>query len=490
MGAGAGRHLGSIGGKRPAPFWIGTNAAADQRIFILLPPGTTYLHKIGKGSLTDTQVLTQSDRTAYTPYFPLPNRIFMFSQLHAVAHRTGQAVVGKDLKIHQSQATSPLRCVRHPRTQFFPRTMSIKLPRTPSCFSFLVILPILVALGLGTHSDTRAGTLRRIALTEQQGEFVNFGQWKEVADFIDQMVEKHGFDKAELQATLAQVKYVAAVIKQIQPAPPGRLKNWQAYRARFVEPLRVSAGVKFWNDYAGDLERAQIQYGVPAEIIVGIIGVETIYGRNTGNFRVLDALTTLAFDYPDTPTRTARMDFFRGELENTLLYARESGIDPLSLTGSYAGAIGWPQFMPSSIRAYAVDFNQDGKIDLRDSPADAIGSVAHFLAMHGWRPGCPLVFPATIRPPVGNDNLWISFIGQGLEARYTFDALAAAGVVPDTHVPTDLLYGLVDLQNGTEATEYWLGTDNFFAITRYNRSFFYAMSVIELGRTVSAVRNR
>lgn len=372
--------------------------------------------------------------------------------------------------------------------------MLMKFPKTLPYFAFLATLPMLLALGLGAHSDTHAGqpgAVRKIALTEEsQGEFVNFGEWKEVAGFIDQMVEKHGFDKAELQAILAQVEYAEAAIELIKPAPPGRPKNWQAYRARFVEPIRVNAGVQFWNDYAGDLERAEIQYGVPAEIIVGIIGVETVYGRNTGNFRVLDALTTLAFDYPNTPTRMARMDFFRGELENVLLYARKSGIDPWSLTGSYAGAIGWPQFMPGSIRAYAVDFDQDGKIDLRNSPADAIGSVAHYLTMHGWRRGYPIVFPATIPPSTGSDERWTSFVGQGLQAKYTFDALASAGVVPAPHVPPDLLYGLVDLQNGTEATEYWLGTDNFFAITLYNRSFFYAMSVIELGRTVSAMRNR
>ncbi|WP_025916779.1 lytic murein transglycosylase B [Herminiimonas sp. CN] len=372
--------------------------------------------------------------------------------------------------------------------------MSTIFPKTLPRLALPAALSVLLAAGLGAHSDAHAarpGVQRTLALKEDaQGEFVNFGQWREVASFINQMVEKHGFDKAELQAILAQVKYADAAIQLIKPAPPGRPKNWQAYRARFVEPVRVNAGVKFWNDYASALRRAEIEYGVPAEIIVGIIGVETVYGRNTGNFRVLDALTTLAFDYPNTPTRIARMDFFRGELENTLLYARESNIDPLSLTGSYAGAIGWPQFMPSSIRAYAVDFDLDGKIDLRNSPADAIGSVARFLAMHGWRRGYPIVFPASIAPAAGNGTAWASFIGQGLEAKYNLDALTSAGIVPDPLAPTDLQYGLVDLQNGAEATEYWLGTDNFFAITRYNRSFFYAMSVIELGHAVNAMRNR
>lgn len=389
---------------------------------------------------------------------------------------------------HQLQTVAPrIHGDRHSTATMHFYPMSIKFPNKLQRVTFLSIVPLLLALGLGPHT----AAARNVAATEEnQGEIVKFGQSQEVASFIDQMVEKHHFDKAKLQAILAQVEYSDTAIRLMQPGPPGQPKNWQAYRARFVEPIRVNAGVQFWNDYAGELERAEIAYGVPAEIIVGIIGVETVYGRNTGNFRVLDALTTLGFDYPDTPTRITRMAFFRAELENVLLYARESNIDPWSLTGSYAGAIGWPQFMPSSIRAYAVDFDQDGKIDLQNSPADAIGSVAHYLTVHGWKVDTPIIFPATI-PSLNNVNQrWASFIGQGLEAKYTFATLAHAGVVPSSQTPTDLLYGLVDLQNGTAATEYWLGTDNFFAITLYNRSFFYAMSVIELGRTISAMRNR
>ena len=329
------------------------------------------------------------------------------------------------------------------------------------------------------------------------GEFANFVQWKEVSDFIDQMVVKHDFSRPELEALLGQARYVDTTIQLMKPAPAGKPKNWRAYRARFVEPVRIEAGVRFWNDNADALARAEQQYGVPADIIVGIIGVETVYGRNTGNFRVMDALTTLAFDYPDTPTRLARMVFFRGELENTLLFARESGIDPFSLLGSYAGAIGWPQFMPSSIRQYAVDFDGDGKIDLRNSQADAIGSVANFLAQHGWQRGEPLVFPATVDsrdPADGNDDIrsnpWQAFIGQGLEAKFSVDALKAGGVRPVIEPPADMMFGLVDLQNGFEPTEYWLGGNNFFAITKYNRSFFYAMSVIDLGRAVLSARSQ
>ena len=332
---------------------------------------------------------------------------------------------------------------------------------------------------------------------DSDGEFANFVQWKEVSDFIDQMVAQHDFNRPELEALLGKARYVSTTIQLIKPAPAGKPKNWHAYRARFVEPVRIEAGVRFWNDNAEALARAEQQYGVPADIIVGIIGVETLYGRNTGNFRVMDALTTLAFDYPDTPTRQARMTFFRGELENTLLFARESGIDPFSLLGSYAGAIGWPQFMPSSIRQYAVDFDGDGKVDLRNSQADAIGSVANFLAQHGWQRGEPLVFPATVdsrNPADDNDdnrsNSWQAFIGQGLEAKFSVDALKAGGVSPVIEPPADMMFGLVDLQNGFEPTEYWLGGNNFFAITKYNRSFFYAMSVIDLGRAVLSARSQ
>jgi membrane-bound lytic murein transglycosylase B len=318
------------------------------------------------------------------------------------------------------------------------------------------------------------------------GEQVNFREWKAVADFEEEMVAKHGFDRDELKVLLAQVNYIDSAVQLVKPAPPGKPKNWQAYRDRFIEPVRVDAGVEFWNQNAAALARAETEYGVPAEIIVGIIGVETMYGRNTGRFRVMDVLTTLAFAYPETPNRDARMAFFRGELENTLLLARKSSIDPLSLLGSFAGAVGLPQFMPGSILEYGVDFDNDGHIDLRNSPVDAIGSVANFLVQHGWKAGQPgpVAYPADVSP----NRAWESFIGQGLEAKFTADELGAAGALTSFPLPAGMLFGLVDLQNGAEATEYWLATDNFFAITHYNRSYFYAMSVVELGRAVRLER--
>ncbi|MYN07388.1 lytic murein transglycosylase B [Pseudoduganella aquatica] len=322
--------------------------------------------------------------------------------------------------------------------------------------------------------------------TDYEGEFVNFGQWKEVGQFLDEMAAKHGFDRKELEATMMQVRYVDSAVQLMKPAPPGKPKNWQAYSKLFIEPVRINGGVKFWNENREALARAEALYGVPAEIIVGIIGVETVYGSNTGRFRVMDALTTLAFAYPLAPAREARMAFFKGELESTLLYARQAGIDPFSLLGSYAGAVGLPQFMPSNIMKYAVDFDGNGRVDLRNSPTDAIGSVAAFLVAHGWRrddPG-PLVYAATVSP----SRQWERFINQGLEAKFRPQDLMSAGVVTTSTLPEGMNFGLVDLQNGSEPTEFWLGSNNFFSITQYNRSYFYAMSVLELGRAIKLSR--
>lgn len=248
-----------------------------------------------------------------------------------------------------------------------------------------------------------------------------------------------------------------------------------------IDPVRTAAGVRFWNTYEEHLDRAEKKYGVPAYIIVGIIGIETIYGRDTGRFRTLDALTTLAFYYPEAPNRTARQEFFRKELEQFLLMTLQKNVDPLSIYGSYAGAIGWPQFMPGSIQAYAVDFDGDGKIDLENSPIDAIGSVANFLKQHGWKTGKPVIFPAEADEDC---PLPITLFNQGLKATYSLKELNVQCISTGLNAPDDLSYGLVNLQNGAYQTEYRIGTDNFFAITQYNRSYFYAMSVIELGRKI------
>jgi membrane-bound lytic murein transglycosylase B len=321
---------------------------------------------------------------------------------------------------------------------------------------------------------------------DYDGEQINFGDWQAVRDFEDEMVSRNGFERADMDALVARTRFIDSAVQLVKPAPPGKPKNWQAYSERFIEPIRINAGVRFWNENAAELARAQAQYGVPAEIIAGIIGVETIYGRDTGRFRVVDVLATLAFAYPESPNRNDRMQFFRSELEKTLLLARKENIDPFSLLGSFAGAVGMPQFMPGNILKYGVDFDGDGVVDLRNSAADAIGSVANFLVAHGWDRDAtgPSVFPADVAPSMA----WEPLLG-GLEARYQPAELQGAGVATRTALPDQRLYGLIDLQNGADPTEYWVANANFFAITKYNRSYFYAMSVVELGRAVRLARD-
>jgi len=237
-----------------------------------------------------------------------------------------------------------------------------------------------------------------------------------------------------------------------------------------LDPVRVEVGLAFWRDNLEPLRRASERFGVPPEIIVSIIGIETMYGRYTGNFRVLDTLTTLAFDYP------RRAEFFRSELEQFLLLVRDQRLDPLGPRGSYAGAMGVPQFMPGSIRRHAVDFDGDGRIDLMRNNGDAIGSVASFLANHGWRPGEPTHFQAHLV-----DESRISpLIEAGIEPKFTIAQLAGYGVSSAQKLPPEMPLALIDLPNGDEPTVYTLGAPNFYVITRYNRSSFYAMAVIDL----------
>jgi len=338
----------------------------------------------------------------------------------------------------------------------------------------------------GISVTTKHKTTKKTLATEES-EFTNFTQWKAVADFVNRMVEEHGFTHDELNTLFSQIHYKEKVVKLINPAPSGKSKNWTAYKSRFVEPLRIRTGLMFWEKYDTELRRAQSEFGVPPEIIVGILGVETIYGRSPGTFRVMDALTTLAFAYPETANREERMRYFRDELEQILLYTRENNVDPLSVSGSFAGAIGYPQFMPSSIRRFAVDFDGDGRIDLRNSPADAIGSVASFLSQHGWSAGLPLVYPVSVEK--STESEWKPLIGVVLAATNTTDEISRAGVSLPTDISPTLMVGLIDLEDGIHPTQYWLGSANFFAITKYNRSFYYAMAVIELSKAIQQRRS-
>lgn len=289
---------------------------------------------------------------------------------------------------------------------------------------------------------------------------------EDVGSFIEDMHARHGFDATELESLFGRTKPIAAVLKAIMPPADPAVRSWTAYRQRFIEPRRIAAGHRFRQQHAAALARAEARYGVPAEIILAIIGVETIYGRNTGRFNTFGALTTLAFDYPP------RADLFRRELEALLLLARDERRDPLSYRGSFAGALGLPQFLPSSRRQWGTDFDGDGHVDLAASPADAIGSVANFLKEHGWEPGGPIA--AAIA--VSGDPA--PLIEEGIRPRRLPAEMVPFGVQPGT-VP-EKAAALIDLVTPNAPTEYWLGFNNFYVLTRYNRSTFYAMAVFQL----------
>ena len=296
----------------------------------------------------------------------------------------------------------------------------------------------------------------------------------DVRAFATEMVERHGFRLTELERMFAGARYLDSVVTLMTPAPAVQ-RSWQTYRANFLTPGRIEAGAAFWRRHAAVLDRAATVYGVPPEIVVAIIGVETEYGRNTGSFRVLDALATLAFDYP------RRAEFFRTELEQFLLLARESRADAASFRGSYAGAIGIPQFMPGSIRRYAVDFDGDGRLDLRASAADAIGSVANFLAQNGWLAGAEVAVPAEV-----TGERYRLLVDGGVETIYRAEELRAVDVAFDEAVGEDTPSVLIELESPGEPSEYLVGLQNFYVLTRYNRSSFYAAAVRELAAAVQA----
>jgi len=312
-----------------------------------------------------------------------------------------------------------------------------------------------------------------------------------IPEFIDQMVAKHKFNRSELESVFAHAQYVQPVIDAI--SRPATAKPWPEYRANFVNAQRIKLGLQFWKRYQKTLRRAERKYGVPQDIIVAVIGVETIYGQDTGGFRTLDALTTLAFDYPP------RADFFRSELENFLLLAREQQLDLLDVRGSYAGALGIPQFMPSSYRTYAVDFNGNRKISLLHEAKDAIGSVANYLKVFGWSsntveqpadaasPAAPkrharAIAPVALRAKVSED-----VCGGDITIPRTLDAWPLAGIVPDGKYPGDLTARLIDFTVG-DGKEFWLAFNNFDVITRYNNSDYYAMSVFQLAEELKLAR--
>jgi len=294
----------------------------------------------------------------------------------------------------------------------------------------------------------------------------------QVAEFVSEMNSEHGFDTEWLNGLFADAEAKQKILDAIS-RPAERTKPWHEYREIFITPKRISAGVAFWREHEKLLDRVERQTGVPARMIVAILGVETFYGRITGGYRVIDALSTLAFLYPP------RAKFFRSELEQFLLLTRESAVDPLAATGSYAGAMGAPQFIPSSFRAYAVDANDDGRIDLWTDWEDVTASVANYFREHGWKAGEPIAVTAAVEGfdgEPGKNTLKLTDTVKSLQQRgfsFTTSLGDTAGTMPI-------------VLEGSTGPEHWVGFNNFYVITRYNRSAMYALAVFQLGEAVAA----
>ena len=303
----------------------------------------------------------------------------------------------------------------------------------------------------------------------------DYQQSAQVAEFIEEMSRDYGFVSEQLTELFAGVERKQAILDAIS-RPAERVKPWSEYRPIFITDARISRGVDFWKQHEAALQKAEAEYGVPPQFIVAIIGVETFYGGNTGSWRVMDALSTLAFDYPP------RAPFFRKELREFLMLTREEQVEPLSLKGSYAGAMGLPQFMPSSFRAYAVDFDGDGRINIWTNPVDAIGSVASYFKQHGWQAAGQVASRARVQGATFEQGLT-----QGLDPVKNVAELEALGWSSDDGLASDLPVTAFRL-DGAEGEEYWMGLPNFYVITRYNRSVMYAMAVNQLAELLVAAR--
>ena len=352
------------------------------------------------------------------------------------------------------------------------------MPSLP-CRLLWLALPVVL---VWPHEAPARKTKAREAATEDSA--APYSKRQDVLDFATKLAEKRQLAAEWVQAQLAQARRQPTAQRLMMPPPAGTAKNWAAYRDRFVEPQRIMAGARFWQDNADWLQRAEERFGVPAEVVVGIVGVETFYGRITGNFRVLDVLATLSFDFPTG--RSDRSPFFRQELEEFLVMCSREGLDPTVPKGSFAGAMGLPQFMPGSINRFAVDFDGDGHVDLSGSAADVVGSVANYLAAHGWQRGMPTTYP--VAPPV-DTSARATLLQPDILPSFNAEQMVALGAELDE---AGRAHGgplaLVELQNGNAAPSFVAGTQNFYAVTRYNWSSYYAMAVITLGEAVKRQR--
>jgi len=307
----------------------------------------------------------------------------------------------------------------------------------------------------------------------------------DVRSFVDEMVREQHYDRVTLVRAFAAARFQPRIVEAMQ-RPLLEPPKWFEYAPQFLSPARIEGGVAYWNAHASDLARAEERFGVPPEIIVAIIGVETYYGRNTGNHRALDALSTLAFDYP------RRAAFFRAELKEFLLLVRDQRVDPLVPKGSFAGALGVPQFMPGSYREFAVDFDGDGRIDLWASAADIVGSVGSYLARHDWQRGQPVLLPAAIAEAslVAAQRRLDGGISERRSAdAWAIDGVAAAAAPPNLNAdPVALLMLEQKDADGVETASYWIACHNFYVLTRYNRSRLYASAVYELATAIRLAR--
>lgn len=294
---------------------------------------------------------------------------------------------------------------------------------------------------------------------------------QDIQRFVDEMARQYKFERSELKEILTNARIHQSILDAI--SRPAEAKPWYQYRQIFLNPSRIKGGVKFWNQHALVLKKASQKYGVPPEVIVAIIGVETRYGRHKGSFPVIDSLATLAFAYPP------RSKFFRGELKEFLLMAREEKIDPTKQMGSYAGAMGMPQFISSSFRNYAVDFDGDGYRDLWNTAADAIGSVANYFKRHGWKHGEPVATRVTT-----HGNKFKRLVDNKLKPQDSFSTLKKHGVEFEQAYPAKLKGSLLEFDSGTKQPEYWVGWNNFYVISRYNHSAHYSMAVYQLSQEI------
>lgn len=330
-----------------------------------------------------------------------------------------------------------------------------------------------------------------LAQADSHPTYRSYAERPEAQIFATDIAQKYGGTAEEWLSLLNEAHFQPKIVALVMPSEPTGKKNWLTYSQRFINSYRIHAGAEFWSQHADTLERAEQLYGIPAEIIVSIIGIETLYGKKMGEFNVLNSLATLAFDYPDTPNRNIRTALFKQELEYFLVWSKNNKIPANKIKGSYTGAIGIPQFLPSSINKYAVNFDNGEKIDLRNSPIDAIGSIANFLKLNGWESNRPVIWK--IADTAASLAAARNFADGLPKPRFPLQQLVDAELVVDEAIDLkkekNTMVLVADFPIPDQATQYLLGLQNFYALTRYNQSFFYARAVYELAQAIRAERN-